>query len=328
MELTPQTTQTGPSRLVVLATGGTIAGLSTQADDNLGYSAAQVGVAQLLEAVPPDALLGTTLVGEQVVQVDSKDMGWAVWQALSARLAQHLADPAVRGVLITHGTDTLEETAWLLHTLLRPSKPVVLTCAMRPANAAYPDGPQNLRDALALLHDPQAHGVLVVCAGLVHGSWAVTKRHPYRVDAFDSGEAGPLAVLEEGRVRWLQRPIGPPSICPAPSLAAVLEHDGPWPRVDIVTSHTQAAGRVVDLLVQDGGQGLVVAGTGNGTVHEHLLAALLRAQAAGVTVWRSTRCALGQVLPHAGDSLPDAAGLNPVKARLALMLSLLAAHSS
>ena len=302
--------------------------MSAQAGDNLGYSAAQVGVAQLLEAVPPEALHGTTLEGEQVAQVDSKDLGWAVWQPLLARLALHLSDPAVRGVLITHGTDTLEETAWLLHTLLRPNKPVVLTCAMRPANAAYPDGPQNLRDALALLHAPQAHGVLVVCAGQVHGGWAVSKRHPYRVDAFDSGEAGPLAVLEEGHVRWLQMPISPPSAHPLPSLAAVLEHGGAWPRVDIVTSHTQADGRVVDLLVQDGVQGLVVAGTGNGTVHERLLAALLRAQAAGVTVWRSTRCALGQVLPHAGDLLPDAGGLNPVKARLALVLALLADRST
>jgi L-asparaginase len=121
-------------KIVVLGTGGTIAGTSAQAGDNIGYTAAQVGVGQLLAAVPglQQAARGV-LVAEQVAQIDSKDMDGHVWQALALRCAHHLEDPEVRGVVITHGTDTLEETAWFLHEVLDTrAKPVVLTCAMRP----------------------------------------------------------------------------------------------------------------------------------------------------------------------------------------------------
>ncbi len=141
-------------KVVVLGTGGTIAGRASCASDNIGYTAAQVGVADLLASVPGlDAVLaGHRLHSEQVAQVDSKDMGFALWQALASRISDHLAQPDVTGVVITHGTDTLEETAYFLHAVLplalQNSKPVVLTCAMRPATALSPDGPQNLLDAV------------------------------------------------------------------------------------------------------------------------------------------------------------------------------------
>mgnify|MGYP000864426912 FL=1 len=319
--------------IVVLGTGGTIAGTAAASGDNIGYTAAQRGVAELLQAIPPlhNALRGCKLRTEQVAQVDSKDMGWAVWQPLLARTAEALADPAVRGVIITHGTDTLEETAYLLHAVLRPSKPVVLVSAMRPATALTPDGPQNLLDALAVLHDAAAQGVMAVCAGALHSAREVCKRHPYRVDAFDSGDAGPLAYIEEGALRWLRSPPLAQADISAlwPHLWPRLAQAHELPRVDVITSHADADGRVVDLLVQDGVRGLVVAGTGNGTVHQRLLSALERAQAAGVWVWRASRCAQGRVLRHAGDAwtgihLPEAEGLSPVKARIALMLALLA----
>ena len=180
-------------KIVVLGTGGTIAGTSASAADHTGYTAAQLGVQHLLDAVPglSDALHGDTLVGEQVAQLDSKDMDHATWQALALRTAHWLEQPEVRAVVITHGTDTLEETAWFLQQVLHPSKPVVMTCAMRPATALAPDGPQNLLDALALARAPQAPGVWVVCAGQIHTAERVQKVHPYRLDAFSSGESGP-----------------------------------------------------------------------------------------------------------------------------------------
>ena len=314
--------QVSGQKIVVLGTGGTIAGTSAQAGDNIGYTAAQVGVAQLLAAVPGLQAMAGTLLTEQVAQIDSKDMDGDVWRALALRCAHHLADPDVRGIVITHGTDTLEETAWFLHQVLDARKPVVLTCAMRPATALAPDGPQNLLDAVAVATAPGACGVVMVAAGEVHGARHVQKVHPYRVNAFTSGDVGPLGFVEEGAVRLAQN--WPPAL-DGKAQAAIerIANIVTWPRVEIVVSHAGATGAVVDALVRDGVQGLVVACTGNGTIHHALEAALLRAQAAGVKVVRSTRCPLGQVLPKAGDVLPDSHGLSPVKARIALMLALL-----
>ena len=150
----------GP-RIVLLGTGGTIAGAAASATDNVGYASAQRGVQALVAAVP--ALAAWPLEAEQVAQVDSKDMGPVVWGALLARLQAHLARPEVRGVVITHGTDTLEETAWLLHRCLPPAvqvKPVVRTAAMRPATSLQADGPQNLLDAVTVAAEPGAGGVI------------------------------------------------------------------------------------------------------------------------------------------------------------------------
>lgn len=308
---------------MVLGTGGTIAGKSAQAGDNIGYQAAQLGVAELLDAVPGlSALLqGCEVEAEQVAQLDSKDMDFGVWQRLALRCAHWLAQPQVQGLVITHGTDTLEETAYFLQAVLAPAKPVVLACAMRPATALLADGPQNLLDAFAVALDPGASGVLAVCAGQVHGAQEVRKSHTYRLDAFDSGEAGPLGQVEEARVRWL-RPCAAGER--APALLQALPDAGAWPRVEIVMNYAGAGGAAVDALVQGGVQGLVVAGTGNGTLHHELEAALLRARAGGVHVVRATRCAYGRVLPKPGDALADAQGLSPVKARVAMMLQLLA----
>ena len=152
--------------VVILGTGGTIAGTAKDAADNVGYTAAQIGVAQLLAAVP--ALAGQALEAEQVSQIDSKDMGFGVWRALALRVAHHLARPEVAGIVITHGTDTLEETAYFLQRVLAPNKPVVLTAAMRPATALLADGPQNLTDAVAVAQSEGASGVVAVLAGEVH----------------------------------------------------------------------------------------------------------------------------------------------------------------
>ena len=259
-------------------------------------------------AIPP-------VQAEQVAQIDSKDMDFAVWRALVQRCAHWLAQGDVVGLVVTHGTDTMEETAYLLQAVLAPRKPVVLTGAMRPATTPAPDGPQNLADALAVVASPEARGVCVVFAGVIHGPQDVQKVHPYRLDAFSSGDAGPLGYVEEGRVRMLR--AWPES---APVRSAELPEPAQWPRVEIVVSHAGAGGAIVDALVQQGVAGLVVAGTGNATLHHALEAALVRAQQQGVAVLRTTRCVQGQVLPHGGEPLPVAVGLSPVKARIALLL--------
>ncbi|WP_426388826.1 asparaginase [Variovorax sp. R-27] len=309
-------------RVVVLGTGGTIAGRAASSGDNIGYTAGQVGVADLLGGI--EAPEGVSLEAEQVAQVDSKDMSFDIWQQLARRCAHWLAQADVAGVVITHGTDTLEETAFFLHSVLAPSKPVVLTCAMRPATALAPDGPQNVRDAISVAATEGARGVTVVCAGAIHSGIDIQKVHTYRLDAFASGDAGLVGYVEEGEVRRVREwPEGSASQASKLFEATTVQ----WPRVEIVMSHAGASGAVIDALLQSGGadpvRGLVLAATGNGTLHHALEASALKAQDAGVAVVRATRCANGRILSKTGDQLRDAGALTPVKARIALMLELL-----
>jgi L-asparaginase len=327
-------------KLVLLGTGGTIAGLAATVHDNVGYKAAQLGVAQLLEALPPALRPEASLVSEQVAQVDSKDMGLDIWQALAQRCAFWIADPDVVGVVVTHGTDTMEETAFFLHEVLAGSgvarKPVVLTGAMRPASSLAPDGPQNMRDALVVATDPAARGVLVVFGGTIHGAPDVQKVHAYRQDAFSCGEDGPLGRVEEGATTWVRPPVigGGSALSEArqgPDWTTLLQGPVAWPRVEIVSSHAGASPLMVEALLAQraahGLDGIVVAGTGNASVHAALEAVLVRAQGEGVVVWRASRCGSGHTVGRLGTPLPDAGGLSPVKARIALMLNLLHARA-
>jgi L-asparaginase len=305
-----------PSTIVILGAGGTIAGAAAKADDNVRYVAGQRSVADLAAGVA--AAPGETIETEQVAQLDSKDMDHATWQRLALRAAHHLAREEVDGVVVTHGTDTLEETAWFLHRVLAPVKPLVLTAAMRPATSIAADGPQNLRDALVVARRLDAAGVAVVVGGTVYGAADVRKVHPYRIDAFGAGDAGPIAHVEEGRLRrhraWPQGA--------ALGLSRIGSDPGHWPWVEVIASHAGADGATVRALVVHGVRGIVVAGTGNGTVHRALEEALKEAEASGVPVWRCTRCPTGVVVGGVADASP-AAALTPWQARIELMLELL-----
>lgn len=311
------------SKIVILGTGGTIAGTAASATDAIGYTAAQLGVAQLVASVP--ALAALPIECEQVAQLDSKDMDFATWQRLARRCAFHLARSEVAGVVVTHGTDTLEETAYFLHRVLAPAKPLVLTAAMRPATSLQADGPQNLLDAVTLAGDAQVGGVSVVVAGRAWAGAEVRKRHTYRLDAFDGGDAGPLALIEEGQVRALRTQ---PRVGDAIGLAAIGKDAADWPRVEIVFNHAGADGLLVDTLLALGVAGLVAAGTGNGKLSAALEAALHRAARAGVRVLRASRCANGPVLRGDSTELPGAGALSAVQARVELLLQLLTAVAS
>jgi L-asparaginase len=308
--------QSTAHRIVILGTGGTIAGTATSAQDNLGYRAAQLGVDALVAAVP--ALRGLPLQADQVAQVDSKDMSWAIWQQLAQRVAALLQQADVAGVVITHGTDTLEETAYFLHRVLAPSKPVVLTAAMRPATSAQADGPQNLLDAVTLARHPGARGVLVVMAGTVFSGADIRKTDTQSVDAFVAGEGGALGRISDGQVQLTQ----PWPEAEALGLAVINSDPASWPRVEIVMNYAGADGRIVDALVGQGVHGLVLAGTGNGTLSSSLEASALRAQALGVHVRRASRCAGGAVV-GGSQALVAAGRLSAVQARVALLLQLL-----
>ena len=307
------------SRVLILGTGGTIAGTASDPARSWAYRAAQLSVEQLVAAVPE--LAGQPLSTRQVAQVDSKDMGWRTWQALGLAIEDALSDEGVAAIVVTHGTDTLEETACLLHALHDGRKPIVLTAAMRPATAPDADGPANLALAVRVAREAARTGQGGVVACLAGRTWSardVRKCHSHAIDAFDGGGAPALGDDEP----W----PGPESLG-----WGVLRAPAP-PRVEVVTSHADADGWWVDAALAhaqatgDALHGLVVACTGHGTVHEGLEAALRRASAAGVVVWRSSRVARGGVLPRDGDAWPAAGAWTPAQARVRLLLALLSAR--
>jgi L-asparaginase len=306
------------AEVLIITTGGTIAGQAGSAQDNVGYRSGALGAAELLAAVP--ALAGVPLRTQALAAIDSKDMSYTLWQSLVRLLVAELAREDLAGVVITHGTDTLEETAYLLQRVLAPAKPVVLTAAMRPATSLQADGPQNLLDAVTLARTPGARGVLAVLGGRVWAGDELRKVDAYRLDAFDAAPYGPVALVEEGQVLplrpWPQgSPLGP----------RCLERPlTQWPRVGWITSHAGFDAALLDAAVAAGFDGFVLAGTGNGTLHASLAEAAARAQAAGVALRLSTRCASGRVVGPQQRELPLGAGNSPAQARVALLLELLA----
>jgi len=318
-------------RVALLATGGTIAGAAADTMTSGTYRAGTVGIGELVAAVP--ALAGVAVVvPEQLANIDSKDMTVALWLDLTARVNELVADPDIDAVVITHGTDTLEETAYWLQLTTHSEKPVVLTAAMRPANALSADGPLNLVNAVTVAVHPsaQGRGVMVVFANLIHAARDITKISTYSVTAFSSGEFGALGWVRDGRVIFARR------VSDAQSSSSQAYERGfarnatlveELPRVEIIASYAGASGVLVEKLVETGTKGIVVAGTGDGSLHAELEHALATAVRSGIAVIRSTRVWGGYVSRNAGardDALGfiAAGNLNPYKARVLLMLGL------
>ncbi|KWH46294.1 asparaginase [Burkholderia stagnalis] len=307
-------------RIAVLATGGTIAGAAPDAASTAGYQAGALGVNFLLDAVPALASVAR-IDAEQVASIDSKDLALPLWNTLAARIAALMADDAIDGIVITHGTDTLEETAYALHLTVRGDKPVVLTAAMRPATALSSDGPLNLLNAVTVAAHPAARGqgVLVAFNNRIHGARDVLKTSTYAVDAFQSPELGALGWVQDGRVEFAR------SVTRACDSQLAMRNE--WPAVEVVASYAGVTRTAVDALVAAGVRGLVVAGTGNGSIHATLQAALADAVKQGVVVVRASRVGSGHVMKN-GAANDDALGfvsagsLNPYKARVLLMLAL------
>lgn len=327
-----------PEKIVVLGTGGTIAGVGAAGASDR-YVAGQIGIEQILANLDPavSAQFAERLVWEQLFQTDSKDMSWPLLRQLGQRCEALLADDSVAAIVITHGTDTMDETAYLLHRCLpwhRCGKPVVLTGAMRPATARQPDGPANLAQALCVADSAakEGHsGVWLSFAGDVHHAVDAQKTDPTGLHAFTSMSKPAAARVDGVQVHWRDA-------CPPHSAqAASAGKQSVWsietlPRVEIIHSHAGADGETVRDLLQTRGtpvKGIVVAGTGNGTIAAPLEEALSQAVRAGVRVVRATRCAQGRVLTDFANWFEpahdlDTHALTPAKARWALILSLLA----
>ena len=317
-----QATQTPPT-IVVLATGGTIAGAAAS-DVQAGYTSGQVGVQQLLAAVPQAKKLAN-LRGEQISNIGSQDMNDEVWFNLARRINQLAADPAVNGIVITHGTDTIEETAYFLNLVINSAKPVVLTAAMRPSTALSADGPLNFYNAVAVAANPQAasRGVMVVVNDWIHGASSLTKTSTTAVQTFLSPVWGLIGTVAYGEIEFYRGPVGRHTV----NSEFRLDNVTALPRVDIILAHENMDGVLINAAVAAGAKGIVIAGVGNGNMTQAAMTALAEAAKKGVVCVRSTRVATGQVGRNVevdDDKFGFVASLahNPQKARVLLRLAL------
>ncbi|MCD0501560.1 asparaginase [Bordetella petrii] len=310
--------------IAVLATGGTIAGAQS-AHASHAYRAGALSVEHLLAAVPGLAQLARIQAG-QVASVGSQNMTHAVWAALAQRVDVLCQEASVDGIVVTHGTDTLEETAYFLSLVTRHDKPVVLVGAMRPATAPGADGPANLFHAVALAGCPAARGrgPLVVMNEDIHYAREVQKMACAGVAAFASPNRGRAGVMRAAQAHFFSRNDTVHTRDSIFSLQA-LEAAG-WPRVDVVHAGVGLGDDLIDFLAARA-SGLVLAGVGDGNATDGALAALQRASAAGVAVVRASRTGSGRVGRNV-EVDDDAAGfiaageLSPQKARILLMLGL------
>ena len=310
-------------RLLLLATGGTIAGRASDVISLNHYSAGVIAGEELLQSVPQLKQLAEIEV-EQIANVDSADLNFAHWQRLVTRVREALAaDLDLCGVVITHGTNTLEETAWLLQLLINDPRPVVLVGAMRPATALSADGPLNLFQAVQVAVSPEAcgQGVLVVMDGWIHSACEVTKVATQGVGAFESPDVGPLGWVDDAGVHLT------PARSDRPVPFAHLQLAEPWPQVAILHGCVEPPSALIPALLSAGVHGLVFTGTGAGQLSAHERRALEDWTGPLPLMLRANRCGSGPV-HHRGQfarlGLVPAGRLSPQKARVLLLLALMA----
>jgi L-asparaginase len=310
--------------IVILATGGTIAG-SAETEAQAGYTSGQVGVEVLISAVPQIEELANVR-GEQVANVGSQDMTDAIWLDLAARVNALLDDDTVDGVVITHGTDTLEETGYFLHLVVDSEKPVVMTAAMRPSTAMSADGPLNIYNAVAVAADPDAagRGVLIVVNDDIHGARGITKTSTTDVQTFQSPERGLIGVTLYGENRYFRKPYRDHTGASDLSVEGV----DALPRVDILYAHADMSADLIDAAVAKGAKGIVIAGVGNGNMTTSAIDAVSRARQEGVLIVRGSRVmggSVGRNVEIDDDKLGFVAAgeLSPAKARVLSKLVLL-----
>src|SRR5437763_15033385 len=250
------------ARIRLLATGGTIAGAQAKPGD-YGYKSGTFNVEDLISAVPNLNKMAL-ITGEQVVNIGSQDMNDEVWLKLANRLNAALNSPEVDGVVITHGTDTLEETSYFLSLVTHSNKPVVMVGSMRPATAISADGPGNLYNAVAAASSPGARGrgVLVVLNDELDYARNVTKTNTSNVQTFVSLNRGPAAPVNTGKITWFQ----PMDKKHGPSSAFSIDGLTKLPRVDILYAYPNMSVDLIDAAVRDGAPGLVIAGVGDGNM--------------------------------------------------------------
>jgi L-asparaginase type II len=308
----------------ILATGGTIAGTGATSTTTVGYTAATVGVQTLIKAVPEITKVAN-VTGEQVFQIASENMGNEHWLALAKRVNTLLAQPTVDGIVITHGTDTLEETAYFLNLVVKSRKPVVLVGSMRPSTALSADGPINLYNAVLLAASPDAagRGVLVAMNDQINAARDVSKTNTTTADTFKSAEMGVLGYIQGGKPFFYRQSLRKHTVDTEFDISKL----DTLPQVEVAYAHANVGPVAVNALVAAGAKGLVHAGVGNGSLPAKVKPALQAARKQGVIVVRASRVGQG-IVARNGEANDDELDfvvsdtLSPQKARILLMLAL------
>ncbi len=310
--------------IVILATGGTIAGAAAT-ETTAGYDSGQVGVDVLISAVPELTKIAN-ITGEQVANVGSQNMSDKVWLILAKRINKLLKNKGVDGIVITHGTDTMEETAYFLNLVVKSDKPVVLTGSMRPSTALSADGPLNIYNAVAVAGNVKAKdkGVLVVANDRIHSARSIIKSNTTSVETFKSPIWGNIGTVLYGDCHFFRNPVA----VHTKETPFKVDDSEALPRVDIIFIYEDIPGDLIDASVAAGAKGIVTAGVGNGNLTNAAVEALERARAAGVIVVRSTRVPTGYVernIELDDDALGFVAAydLTPQKSRILLRLALM-----
>ncbi|MBP2650288.1 MAG: L-asparaginase, type [Firmicutes bacterium] len=310
--------------IVILATGGTISGTAACGTEMLTYTSAVLTIDTLISQMPYIQNLAN-VTGEQIAQVDSSDMSHEIWLMLAKRINELLLSDRVDGVVVTHGTDTMEETAYFLNLVIKSEKPVVIVGAMRPANAISADGPMNLYNAVALAMNEEAHGkgVLVTLNDTINSSRDVTKTNTALQDTFKSPDLGYLGYIQDGGSHFYRFPTRKHTIQTEFDITELSE----LPQVEIIYSYVNSSVSIVKSLSNLGVQGLVYAGLGNGGMSEEVKAALGDCAKTGTVIVRSSRAGSGIVTRNGAVNDDNynfvaADSLNPQKARVLLMLAL------
>jgi L-asparaginase len=314
--------------VTILATGGTIAGAAATGTQ-LGYTSGQVTIDAMINAVPGITKLAT-IKGEQISNVGSQDMSFEIMLKLARRINELAASRAVDGIVITHGTDTMEETAYFLNLVVKTDMPVVLVGSMRPSTAVSADGPLNLYNAVAVAGDPNAkgRGVVLVMNDWIHSAQTLTKVSTTAVQTFMSPIRGLIGTSAYGVNDFYRYPDQKFGLKSDFSVEGVTK----LPRVDIVYADVDMPADLIDASVERGAKGIVIAGVGNGNMPKAALDACARASKKGVVVVRSTRVATGTVGRNVecnDDELGLVASynLNPQKSRVLLSVALLKSRS-
>jgi L-asparaginase len=316
------------ANIVILATGGTIAGAAASGTQS-GYTSGAVGIDTMVAAVPGIRDLAE-IKGEQVANVGSQDMSFDIMLTVAKRLNEILLSNSVDGAVITHGTDTMEETAYFLNLTVRSDKPVVMVGSMRPSTAVSADGPLNLYNGVAVAADPQAkgRGVLVVMNDWIQAAHSLTKTSTTDVQTFMSPLRGLVGVTAYGKNDWFNSPVWKHTSASEFDISGATK----LPRVDILMAYADMNPDLIDSSVANGAKGIVIAGVGNGNMNKVSVDACARAVKKGVVVVRASRVPMGQVgrnVEIKDDELGFIASdeLNPQKARILLTLALMKQHS-
>jgi L-asparaginase len=310
--------------VVILATGGTIAGSGATSTTTVGYKPATVPVQALIDAVP-ELKKVATVQGEQVFQIASQNMTNEYWLKLAKRVNELLQQPDVDGIVVTHGTDTLEETAYFLNLVAKSAKPVVIVGAMRPSTALSADGPINLYNAVLVAGSKEAvgKGVLVCMNDQINSARDVTKTNTSTADTFKSPELGVLGYIQGDRVAFYRLPARRHTLNSEFDISGADK----LPNVEIAYGFANVSRTTVDALAAAGVDGIVYAGVGDGNPSEVTEQALADARAKGILIVRSARVGNGIVARNSevNDDKRDfvvSDTLNPQKARILLMIAL------